>query len=65
MSEEELTGITWVTKKGEHMDIGNMSDEHLINAYKYVIRHWPWRETFIVPLAKEITLRMLPWYGGK
>jgi hypothetical protein len=62
--EEELTGITWTTREGIEMDIANMDDDHLKNAYKYTARRWPWREEFIIPLANEIKLRGLPWYGG-
>jgi len=40
-----------------------MSDEHLINAYKMVVRNWPWREAYIIPMAQEMKLRGLPWYG--
>lgn len=64
MSEEQLTGITWITQEGIRMDIANMDDQHLKNAYRYTVRRRPWKEGMIIPLASEIKLRGLSRYGG-
>jgi hypothetical protein len=62
--EEQLTGIEWTTASGKVIDLANMGDQHLKNAYKLVVRKWPWREDYILPFAQEIKLRGLPWYGA-
>ena len=64
MSEEQLTGITWITQEGIRMDIANMDDQHLKNAYRYTVRRRSWKEGMVIPLANEIKLRGLSRYGG-
>lgn len=59
MSDEQLTGVIWVTQRKEHVDLATVHDNHLINIYKMLCREFPWRKNYIGPVIDEIHLRGL------
>jgi hypothetical protein len=57
MSEEQLTGVIWITANKKRIDLANMSDEHICNCIKFIIDHYPFRREFLPKLGDELILR--------
>lgn len=56
--DDTLSSEYWITKEGEYIKITDMTDSHLLNAYKFLSHKNPDNES-IVDLYDEISRRGL------
>jgi len=57
--EEELTGIIWKTAEGKENDLANLSNQHLVNIFFYLLSRYPFRKEILPDVRYELNLRDL------